>query len=174
MAVLHPKTARMGIVIRPLEISDSSVVREVLTACGVFTDEEVRVAIELLEEGVAGGLAGNHPLFAAELDGALCGFVCIGRVPFTRSTWHLYWIAVHPAVQALGIGRALQSHAEGFIRSLGGERLALETSSRADYERTRRFYRRAGYAQVGLIRDFYRPGDDCVMFCKALAPTPDV
>ena len=67
----------------------------------------------------------------------------------------------------------MQAHAEGFIRSLGGERLVLETSSRADYERTRRFYRHGGYEQVGFIRDFYRPGDDCVMFCKVLAPPPD-
>ena len=163
----------MGIVIRPLENRDSAAVREILIACGVFSDEEVRVAIELLEQGVAEGLAGNYPLFTAELDGVLRGYVCIGRVPFTRGTWHLYWIAVHPAVQALGIGRALQAHAEDFIRSLGGERLALETSSRTDYERTRRFYLRAGYAQVGCIRDFYTPGDDCLMFCKVLTPLPD-
>ena len=25
------------------------------------------------------------------------------------------------------------------------------------------------YRRTGLIRDFYRPGDDCVVFCKELA-----
>lgn len=159
----------MGIVIRPLETRDRSAVRDILSACGVFTGEEVRVALELMEEGLAGGLAGPFPLFAAEVDGVLRGYVCIGRVPLTRGTWHLYWIAVHPAIQARGIGRALQAHAEDFIRSLGGERLALETSSRPDYEGTRCFYRRAGFVQVGFIADFYRQGDDCVMFCKVLA-----
>ena len=163
----------MGIVIRPLETRDSSAAREILIACGVFSEEEVKVALDLSEEGVAVGLAGHYPHFAAKLDGVLRGYVCIGRTSLTRATWHLYWIAVNPAVQAHGIGRALQPHSEGFIRSLGGERLVLETSARADYERTRRFDQRASYTQVGFIRDFYRPGDDCVMFCKVLTLPPD-
>ncbi len=159
----------MGILIRPVESRDRTAVREILIGCGVFSNEEVSVALELMNEG----LAGSYPLFAAEMDGILRGYICIGKIPLTRGTWHLYWIAVHPACQAIGIGRALQAHAEDFIRSLGGERLALETSSRADYERTRRFYRRAGYTQVGCICDFYQPGDDCIMFCKVLARPPD-
>lgn len=40
----------MGIVIRPLEIRDRSAVREILSACGVFTGEEVRVALELIAD----------------------------------------------------------------------------------------------------------------------------
>ena len=103
----------MGIVIRELENRDLDAVREILIACGAFNDEEVSVAIELMEEGVAEGLAGNYPLFGAEWDGVLRGYICIGRVLFTRSTWHLYWIAVHPAAQARGIGRALQMHEIG-------------------------------------------------------------
>ncbi len=164
----------MGIVIRPLENRDRSAVRDILSACGVFTGEEVRVALELVEDGLAGGLAGPFSLFGAEVDGTLRGYVCIGRVPLTRGTWHLYWIAVHPAVQARGIGRALQAHAEDFIRSLGGERLVLEASARADYEPARCFYRRARFMQVGFIADFYARGDDCVVFCKVLVPPPDV
>jgi len=173
MAALRPQADRMGLVIRPLEKRDGAAVREILVACGVFDDEERRVAIELIAEGVASGLAGHYPVFAAERDGAVRGYVCIGRVPLTQGTWHLYWIAVHPADQARGIGRALQTYAESFVRSLGGKRLVLETSSRTDYERARSFYRRAGYAQVGCVRDFYRPGDDCIVFCKVLAAAPD-
>ena len=162
----------MGVLIRPLESRDSSAVCEILTACGVFTDEEVRVALEVMEEGLVAGLTGSYPLFAAELDGAMRGYICLGRIPLTRGTWHLYWIAVHPDAQARGIGRALQAYAEDFIRSLGGERLALETSSRAEYERARQFYRHAGYTQVGYIRDFYKPGDDCITMCKLLVSPP--
>ena len=170
MAALHPKADRMGIVIRPLEGRDTSPVRDILCACDAFTSEEVTVALELVGEGVVTGLAGRFSLFGAELDEVLRGYICIGRVALTRSTWHLYWIAVHPSVQAHGIGRALQTHAEDFMRSLGGERFVLETSSRPVYERARGFYRASGFAQVGLIPDFYRPGDDCMIFCKVLRP----
>jgi enhancing lycopene biosynthesis protein 2 len=40
----------MGIVVRPLEIRDRSAVRDILSACGVFTGEEVRVALELIAD----------------------------------------------------------------------------------------------------------------------------
>ena len=158
----------MGLLIRPLQMGDTAAVREILIACDVFTAEEVDVASQLMMESLASGLDGDYPLFVAEATGLVCGYVCVGKTPLTVSTWHLYWLCVHPAKQRLGIGRALQEYAESFVRSRGGERLALETSSRPDYERTRLFYRRAGYMQVGSIPDFYKRGDDCVMFCKAL------
>jgi ribosomal protein S18 acetylase RimI-like enzyme len=158
----------MGILIRPLEQRDRRAVREILTSCGAFSDEEVGVALELIDEGVAGGLAGTYAVFGAESDSEVRGYACVGRISLTRATWHLYWIAVHPAFQRRCIGRTLQAFLEEFIRSLGGERLTLETSSRIAYERTRDFYQRAGYTQVGYIRDYYKAGDDCVMYCKVL------
>jgi hypothetical protein len=38
----------MGIVIRPLEIRDRSAARDIMSACGVFIGEAVRVARELI------------------------------------------------------------------------------------------------------------------------------
>jgi ribosomal protein S18 acetylase RimI-like enzyme len=102
------------------------------------------------------------------MEGQVRGYVCVGKTPLTVSTWHLYWICVDPEVQGRGAGRALQSYAESFIRARGGERLVLETSGQVNYERTRRFYVRAGYSEVSRIRDFYKPGDDCIVFCKDL------
>lgn len=155
--------------IRELQRSDRETVREMLEACGAFNDEEVRVATEVLDDGLAGGVKGDYPLFAAELNGEVRGYVCVGKTPLTRGTWHEYWICVHPAAQRQGIGQSLQAHAESFVRDQGGERLVLETSGRPAYARTRRFYRKSGYRVVGRIRDFYHPGDDCVVFCKELA-----
>jgi ribosomal protein S18 acetylase RimI-like enzyme len=158
----------MGALIRPLRHADRGDVIEALQACGAFTEEEVQVALEVLDQGLAGGLDGDYPLFAAERAGRVCGYVCVGRTPLTRGTWHLYWICVHPAAQGQGIGRDLQAHAERFVAEHGGERLLLETSSTAPYDAARAFYARAGYEIVGRVADFYRPGDDCVMFCKVL------
>ena len=170
MTTLSPAANRMDhLKIRQLVRADRKRIRQILAACGAFTDEEVRTAMYVLSQGLAGGLDGDYPLFAAELGGRVCGYVCVGKTPLTRGTWHEYWICVHPAAQSRGVGQALQAHAEAFVRSRGGERLVLETSGRPDYARTRRFYRKAGYSRVGRIRDFYKPGDDCVMFAKVLA-----
>lgn len=156
------------VIVRELLAGDRAAAQDALRACGAFTAEEIEVALEVLDEGLRGGLDGDYPLFAAEDDGTVRGYICVGRTPLTVSTWHLYWICVHPAAQERGLGRALLMRAEEFVRERGGERLALETSGRARYARARRFYRRAGYREVGRIRDYYQPGDDCVFFCKSL------
>ena len=49
----------------------------------------------------------------------------------------------------------------------------LETSGRPDYEATRRFYRAAGFTEAGRVPDFYKPGDDCVVYYKALEAADD-
>jgi ribosomal protein S18 acetylase RimI-like enzyme len=154
--------------IREIELSDRPAVHDLLRACGVFTEEEVSTALEVLDVGIAGGLEGDYPAFVVEVERRVRGYVCVGKTPLTAGTWHLYWICVHPESQRTGVGRTLQSHVEQFIRSRGGERIVLETSSQPGYERTRRFYRRAGYGEVGRIKNFYKAGDDCVIFCKEL------
>ena len=152
--------------VRPFRHTDREKVLEALRASGVFSDEELRVALEVIDTGLDTGLDGDYPLFVADVDGHARGYVCVGRTPLTRGTWHLYWICVHPASQGLGIGHRLQDEAERFVQARGGERILLETSSTPGYAAARAFYERAGYTIVGRVADFYRPGDDCVMYCK--------
>jgi ribosomal protein S18 acetylase RimI-like enzyme len=154
--------------IRELHSQDRDAVHEVLIACDAFTGEEVQVALEVLEAGLVGGLSGEYPHFVAEVEQRVCAYVCVGKTPLTVSTWHLYWICVHPAVQGRGVGQELLSHVEKFVRTCNGERLVVETSGQPSYARTRRFYQKAGYREVGCIPDFYKSGDDCVLYCKTL------
>jgi hypothetical protein len=44
----------------------------------------------------------------------------------------------------------------------------VETSSRDQYEPTRRFYLKCGYRVDAVLEDFYAPGDGKVIFVKAL------
>ena len=155
----------MGVRVRDLAPDDRALVREALIHCGAFTDEEVRVALDMVEAG----LAGDYSLLAVETDGDLRGYACFGRAHLTVSSWYLYWICIHPQAQGLGLGRMLQERVEDRVRKLGGDRLILETSGRPDYDRARRFYREAGFVEVGRIPEFYRPGDDCLVCCKVLS-----
>lgn len=170
MGALRPGAAGVGMIVRAVCAADREAINRALVECGAFTEEEVRVALEVMDDGLPGGVDGDYPLFVAEVDERVCGYVCVGRAPLTRSTWYLYWICVHPAAQGHGVGRALQEYAEAFVRSRGGERLVLETSAKSSYARAREFYQQAGYSEVGRIRDFYRPGDDCLVYCKPFPP----
>jgi len=154
----------MGMTIRELVSGDRDAVREALAECRAFNPEEIRVALEMVDAGIEG----HYSLPAVEIAGKVRGYACIGKAPLTARTWYVYWICVHPSAQGAGLGRRLQSHLEEFVLKSGGDRVVLETSGRPDYSRTRQFYRRAGFSEVGRIPDFYKPGDDCVVFCKVL------
>jgi ribosomal protein S18 acetylase RimI-like enzyme len=51
-----------------------------------------------------------------------------------------------------------------------GERILLvETSGLESFEYVRAFYRRSGYNEEARIREFYKTGDDKIIFRKALS-----
>jgi len=158
----------VGVAIRELVREDRPAVHGLLDASGAFTAEEMQVALEVFDEGVDGGTDGPYAHFGAEVEGIVCGYVAFGRTPMTEATWHLYWICTHPRVWRSGVGRALQQYAEEFVRKHGGRSLVLETSGQPGYARVHKFYRQAGYEEVGRIRDYYKRGDDCVLYCKVL------
>jgi ribosomal protein S18 acetylase RimI-like enzyme len=89
-------------------------------------------------------------------------------VPLTKRSYDLYWIAVAPSAQGLGVGRQLMERTERAVAGRGGGGLYIETSSRRAYERTRRFYRAAGYRLAARLPDFYAPGDHKILFCKMI------
>lgn len=150
--------------------ADLPALRQLVAATRVFYPEERQIALELLEERLRRGAKSGYEFFFAELAGRLVGYCAWGNVPLTRQSFDLYWIAVEPAAQGKGIGQKLMSLAEGAVASRGGGGLYIETSSRAVYARTRRFYRDAGYRQVAHLRNFYATGDHKVVFCKTLKP----
>jgi ribosomal protein S18 acetylase RimI-like enzyme len=80
----------------------------------------------------------------------------------------LYWIVVDPAVQKKGIGRYLLKYVEREVKKQGGRMLLIETSSQESYGATIRFYERSGYHLAARIKDFYRIGDDKLVFSKVL------
>jgi len=162
----------MGVVVRGLVSGDREAVFGILRTSGVFTLEEVGVALELVDHAIANGVDGDYIAFTGVRDGNVCGYVCIGRTPMTASTWHLYWLCVGADAAGAGVGRVLAAHAEAFARDRGAERFVLETSSQPSYDSARRFYEDCGYRQVGRIKDFYKPNDDCLIYCKELVAGP--
>lgn len=158
----------MSDLIRPLIREDREPIRRLLVETGVFTQEEVGIAIELIDI-VLDKPGQKDYIINTYVDGKnVGGYYCIGPTPATESTFDLYWIATKPLAQGKGIGTKLNDHAMNLVRSKGGRLVIAETSSQPKYEATRKFYIARGYIELSRIRDYYRIGDDLVVYGRYL------
>ncbi len=156
--------------IRPmLNLTDRDAVIHIVRATKMFTAEEEGVALELIDTFLHKPEQQDYVVEVAEDDfGCLNGYVCYGPTPLTEGTYDLYWIAVRPEAQHSGYGKALLKQVENAVKQKKGRVIVVETSSQDKYAPTRRFYLKTGYAECARIRDFYRLGDDRVIYCKYL------
>jgi GNAT superfamily N-acetyltransferase len=142
--------------------------RVLVDSLDIFYPGEREIALELLEERLRLGEQSGYFFVFADAGNELVGYTAWGPVPLTQSSFDLYWIAVHPGYQGRGVGRALLAATERAVAELGGGRLYIETSSRAQYERTRTFYLRAAYREVARLESFYAEGDSKVVYCRLI------
>jgi GNAT superfamily N-acetyltransferase len=155
--------------IRPLRREDREALRSIVAGPGMFTEDEVGIAVELMDAVLDKPGQRDYVIQVAEENGGVVGYYCIGPTPATEGTFDLYWIVVDARVQGRGTGRMLEEHAIALTKNMGGRLLVAETSSQPKYESTRAFYLRRGYSEAARIREYYRPGDDLVVYAKYLA-----
>lgn len=91
----------------------------------------------------------------------------------TEGTWNLLLIAVHPNLQRRGIGTELMRFIEDTLTANGERILIIETSGLPAFLSTREFYQHIGYEEEARIRDFFKLGDDKVVFRKTLSSKAD-
>jgi ribosomal protein S18 acetylase RimI-like enzyme len=150
----------------PISPRDRPRLAELLAATGAFNADEIQVALSLLDVSSEGDYE-FLGAFDEETD-RLIGYACFGATPATDGTYDLYWLAVDPAAQGRGIGSALVRAVEAKLLDRGARLLVVETSSRPDYEGSRRFYARSGYREAARVRDFYAPADDRIVLTTRL------
>ena len=153
---------------RTLERADRGPLEDLIRATGFFNPEEVTVALELADDRLEEGEASHYHFLVGEVDGRIAGYACWGTITGTKESVDLYWIAVHPDFQGKGVGAVLLDDAEAWIAGSGQRRVYVETSTRAQYEGTRAFYKARGYTLSAELEDFYAPGDGKAMFVKVL------
>jgi ribosomal protein S18 acetylase RimI-like enzyme len=155
--------------IRRVQRSDRHRIAEILSDVRNFNAEEVRIALELVDDALQKEEQSDYQTYIlADDDAVIQGYICYGKTPLTDSTFDFYWLAVSPEAQGKGYGRILISFVEKEVKNAGGTILVLETSSLESYSRTVRIYVECGYQIVARIKNFYRAGDDKIILTKEL------
>ena len=135
----------------------------------VFKDEEIIIASELFDDAFKNDNVTDYIFFSCHSeDGKLLGFVCFGATHIAKGTFDMYWLVVSPNYQGKGIGTTLTSFAENYIAEQGGRLIIIETSSTQEYDQARAFYIKKKYSELARIREYYKPGDDLVIYGKYL------
>lgn len=86
----------------------------------------------------------------------------------TEGTYNLYAIGVKYSEQGRGVGGAMMSYLETYLKKLDHRVLIVETSGTSEFALTRKFYKKRGYTEEAIIRDFWSEGDDKVIYWKKL------
>ena len=156
--------------IRPMAAPDKPAVMALIRATDMFMPAEVAVAEELIDIYLGTPGQKDYDVVVVEDDaGGVAGYMTWGPTPMAENVYDLYWMAVSPREQGRGRGKELVAWLEEKVRGLGGRMIIIETAGQPKYHPTRQFYLRLGYAEVARVPDFYKDGDDRIIYIKRLA-----
>ncbi|MGB3639322.1 MAG: GNAT family N-acetyltransferase [Rivularia sp. (in: cyanobacteria)] len=153
--------------IRPAKLDDTNTIMNLAEAIGMFEGEELEVLGGMLAGYFEGSLGEGHSWVVCDDDGAV-GVAYFAPEQYASGVYNLYFIAVHPKHQGKGYGSAIVNHVEKTLTEKAERLLLVETSGLPNFELTRKFYRKQGYEEEARIREFYKAGDDKIIFRKAL------
>jgi ribosomal protein S18 acetylase RimI-like enzyme len=153
--------------ISPAAEADKEQIKDITARAGLFSQEEIDSVPVMFDEYLQYGTDGDGYHFLVYREGErVLGYAIFGWRYLTDGVYDLYWIAVDPDARRKGVGRALITACEEAVRELGGHILIAETSGTEEYASTREFYAKMGYENEATIRDFYKLGDDLMIYTK--------
>jgi ribosomal protein S18 acetylase RimI-like enzyme len=148
---------------------DAEAVERLVRTTGVFSETEIAIARELVEENLAkGGEASGYHFLISDGTNGIDGYTCFGPITATQGRYELYWIAVSPEGRRSRLGRRLMDASETAVRALGGVFLFAETSTLPGYEAARKFYLAQDYSLMATIPDWHADGDGLQIYGKRL------
>jgi ribosomal protein S18 acetylase RimI-like enzyme len=154
------------ITVRPTQANDKPAIMTMLKETKFFRDGEIIIAEEVLDDSIVCGIAGEYRSYSAVENGKTVGWVCFGPTACTVGTFDVFWIVVSPDCQAKGIGTKLMDFATDLIKKDSGRLIVIETSGMTKYLATQKFYEKLGYKKEAVLKDFYAPGDDKIVYLK--------
>lgn len=149
---------------------DTNALLALAEATGLFESNQIEELAQMLNQHFSNE-TDNQGVWFTDYDNQPVGVAYVAPERMTEGTWNLYLIAIHPVRQRQGRGAALLRHVEQMLAKRGERVLLVETSGLEDFEYVRAFYRKSGYEEEARIREFYKAGDDKIIFRKTLGST---
>ena len=147
--------------------NDTSALLALAKATGLFESNQIEELAQMLSQHF-NDEADSQGVWFTDDDNEPVGVAYVAPERMTEGTWNLYLIAIHPDRQRQGRGAALLRHVEKMLAERGERVLLVETSGLEHFEYVRTFYRKIGYDEEARIREFYKAGDDKIIFRKGL------
>ena len=154
--------------IRKIEKGDLDALKVVLNSIELFP-------AEMLEDMISDYFENPNSQdlwFTATLNETPIAIAYCAPEKFTDGTYNLYAIGVKGDLQGKRIGSQMMKFVEDELKQQGQRILIVETSGANEFLLTRKFYEDLNYNKEAVIRDFWKEGEDKVIYWKHLTKTP--
>jgi len=154
----------MNQIIRPVTTADVDELKKVLDSCELFPSEYLD---EMISDYFNNAETEDHWFtFLIDEKPIAIGY-CVPE-KLTEGTYNLLAIGVSQNAQRKGVASAMMEYIEQLLKQKKGRLLLVETSSDEAQIAARKLYQKIGYKQVAVIDDFWKDGEDKIVFLKQL------
>lgn len=154
----------MNQIIRPVTTADVDDLKLVLDSCELFPSDYLD---EMISDYFNNAETEDHWFtFLIDEKPVAIGY-CIPE-KLTEGTYNLLAIGVSQNAQRKGVASAMMEYIEQQLKQNNGRLLLVETSSDDAQMAARKLYQKIGYKQVAVIDDFWKEGEDKIVFLKQL------
>ena len=150
--------------IRKLTPHDLSYIKEVIDSTNLFPSD----LLDNLTNDFFTNSNTTDLWFTKEVDNIPIAVIYCAPEKMTEGTFNLYLIAISKNFQGKGFGAEMMTYVEDLLREKGNRILIVETSALPEFDMTRKFYDKLNYKREAVIRDFYKEGEDKIVFWKKL------
>lgn len=150
--------------IRPITQADLEDLKNVVDSCELFPSEYLA---EMIDDYLNNPDTQDFWFTCIDNQKAVAIGYCVPE-KFTDGTYNLLAIGVARDAQRKGIAREMTLYIEQYLKEKDGRVLIVETSSDDAQAAARNFYTRLGYLQTATIPDFWKEGEDKIVFWKKL------
>jgi ribosomal protein S18 acetylase RimI-like enzyme len=150
--------------IRAVTIDDIDGLKEVVDSCGLFPSEYLD---EMISDYFNNPETQDYWFTCIDNNKPVAIGYCVPE-KFTDGTYNLLAIGVSQDTQRKGIASEMMAYIEQHLKTKDGRILIVETSSDEAQIGARNLYKKIGYTQAAVIKDFWKDGEDKIVFWKKI------